>query len=134
MSQIQKYKIWNKEFNKIVGPEEYVIDAFLNVYFVEHGPEGDRLINCKNKVILLENTGFKDCKGNYIFNRDEVIDNDGSIGSIGWSESCVCVDALEQDEINGFFNKSGWAVKYDDMEKYPIMLQPDTGKLLTVIK
>jgi len=136
MIKTPKYKFWHTKFNKFVGPEEYVVDYKLNVFFVEHGPEGDILINCKDVVRPLENTYFKDKSGKPIFESDELIDNDGTIGQVIWSENALCLNKVDKEDrdIEGYFDKTGWAVIFQDLKHHPILLQKDTASLLTVIK
>lgn len=136
MSQIQKYKFWNIKFNKFVGPEEYLVDSRLNVFFLEHGPEGDKLINSNGFIRVLENTNFKDKNGSYIFEGDEIVDNDGTLGRVAWSDNAICFDQIQNEgvEVNGFYNKSGWSVTFQDLKHHPILLQKDTASLLSIKK
>lgn len=119
-----KYRIFNKEFNKIVGSEEYYVNANGDVYFVNLGSPNS-LLNCNNKVVVQHFIGLKDKNGNEIFEGDFLVDNGGNVGEVVWSENCI---ALNKESNGGSLNLRGWAIVFPDLKDYPILLSNDDGE------
>lgn len=122
-----KYRIFHKEFNKYVGSEEYFLGFDGKVYFEEIEKEVNKinLVECTDKVILQENTGFKDRNEKPIFDGDSVKDSDGVLGKVFWSENSI---AVGNDTANGCLNLVGWSVLFDTLKEYAILLSNESGE------
>lgn len=118
-----RFRVFNKEFNKIVGSEEYVLGDNGTVFFKDI--VNNLLVECSDKVIIQESTNLKDRKGIEIFDGDLVKDNDGSIGKIFWSDNAI---SLGEETNVGCFNLIGWAVQFETMKDYPILLSNKHGQ------
>ncbi len=128
MNKFIKYKIWHKEFKTFVNAGEYFISPELEVFFWMRGADGEELVNITNKVILKENTGFKDGNSEYLFAGDFVKDHDGTIGKIIFSDNCMCLNMDDTDR--SLINRQGWAVEFADMKAFPVLLQKDNSQLV----